>query len=52
MFHVDVNMNRLGIGFRKTTGFNDSESTFLLGDDNFIHGVLSDLKHCRMFSFT
>ncbi len=25
---------------------------FLLRDDNFIHGALSDLTHCRMFSFT
>ncbi len=25
---------------------------FLLTDNNFIHGALSDLKLCSMFSFT
>ncbi len=40
-----------GNPFLKTTRFNDSEST-LLRDNNFIHGALSDLKLCRMFSFT
>ncbi len=25
---------------------------FLLRDNNFIHAALSDLKRCRMFSFT
>ncbi len=33
----------------KMTCFNDSEST-LLGDDNFIHGALSDLTLCGVFS--
>ncbi len=42
-----------GLGFvLKTTCFNYSESTLSLRDINFIHGALSDLKLCRMFSFT
>ncbi len=36
----------------KTASFNDSESTLSLRDNSFIHGALSDLKLCRMFSFT
>ncbi len=27
MYHVDVNMKQLGIHLKKTTRFNDSEST-------------------------
>ncbi len=46
MIHVDVKQGLV----LKTTRFNDSESTlFLLRDDNFIHGALSDLT---LFSFT
>ncbi len=44
MFHVDV-----GLGLvLKTTRFNDSESTLSFER----HGALSDVKLCRMFSFT
>ncbi len=51
MFHVDVNMKRLGIHFK-----NDSFKWFRVDsffwETDFIHGALSDLKLCRMFSFT
>ncbi len=51
MFHVDISMKRLGIHFK-----NDSFQWFRV--DSFfwetitLHGALSDLKLCRMFSFT
>ncbi len=52
MFHDDVKMKLLKIRFLKTTPFNDSESTLFFERQYFIHGALSDLKLCRMFSFT
>ncbi len=53
MFLFDINMKRFGICFKKTTCFDDSESTISFERDNiFIHGALSDLKLCRMCSFT
>ncbi len=45
IFHVDVKQ-----GFILKTMI--QSRLFLLRDDNFIHGALSDLKLCRMFSFT
>ncbi len=50
MFHVDVNLNLLGICF-KNHSFQWFR-LFLLRDNNFIHSALSDWKLCRMFSFT
>ncbi len=50
MFHVDVNMKRLGIRFKKTTRFNDSEST-LSFQRQLIQGDFR-FKTCRIFSFT
>ncbi len=44
-------MNRLGIRF-KNDSFQWFSRLFLLRDNNLIHGALSDLKLCRMFSFT
>ncbi len=52
MFHVDVNMKRLGIRFKKLQISMIQTPLFHLTDNNFIHGALSDLKFCRMFSFT
>ncbi len=51
MFHVDVNMKRLGIRF-KNYSFKWFSRLFLLRDNNYIHGALPDVKRCRMFSFT
>ncbi len=45
------NMKRLGIRF-KNDSFRVQSRLFRLRDNNFIHGALSDLKLCRMFSFT
>ncbi len=52
MFHVDFNMKRLGIRLKKRLVSMIQSQLFLLRDNNFIHGALSDLKLCRMFSFT
>ncbi len=46
MLHFDVSLKRLGFVFKKRSRL------FLLRDNNFINGALSDLKLCRMFSFT
>ncbi len=51
MFHVDVNMKRLGIHFKNYSSMIQSQ-LFHLRDSKFTHGALSDSKLCRMFSFT
>ncbi len=52
IFHFDVNMKLLKIRFKKRLVSMIQSRLFLLRDNNFIHGALSDLKLCRMFSFT
>ncbi len=52
MFHFDVNMKRLGIRIKKRLVSMIQSRIFLLRGNKFIHGALSDLKLCRMFSFT